>query len=123
MSQGPDQNFFLGAAQWEVYFKKGKLFLRITFISLLIPDPEMGQHASCAANGIFEKSLNKCKVTNLPVGVLTHSYALLRIRDDFVLSLFCCQPIFHSLRISDLSIPGEAVRSPRGILRLDLQLF
>lgn len=106
MSQGPDKNFLLGAAQWEVYFKKGKLFLRITFISLLIPDSEMGQLSSCAVNGIFEKSLNKCKVTNLPLGVLTHSYALPRIGDDFVLSLFCCQPIFHSLRIPDLSIPG-----------------
>ena len=106
MSQGLHKNFLLDPAQWEIYFKKGKLFLRIAFISLLIPDPKMGQLSSCAAKGIFEKSLNKCKVMPLPLGVLTHSSALPRVRDDFVLSLFCCQPIFHSRRISDPSIPG-----------------
>lgn len=94
MRQGPDKNFLLVAAQWEIYFKKKKLFLRITFISLLILDSEMGQLSSCAAKGIFEKSLNKCRVTNLPLEVLTHSYAWQRIRDDFVLRLFCCQSIF-----------------------------
>ena len=93
MSQGPNKKLILIIAQWEICFKKGQLFLRIPFISLLIPDPEMGQFSSCAAKGIFKKSLSKCKVTNWPLGVLTHSYALLRIRDDFVLSLFCCQPI------------------------------
>lgn len=55
MSQGLHKNFLLDPAQWEIYFKKGKLFLRIAFISLLIPDPKMGQLSSCAAKGIFEK--------------------------------------------------------------------
>lgn len=106
MSQGPDKNFPLDPTQWEIYFKKGKLFLKIAFISLLIPDPKMGQLSSCAAKGIFEKSLNKCKVMHLALGVLTHSCALLRVCGDFVLSLFCCQPIIHSQRISDPSILG-----------------
>lgn len=72
MSQDPDKIFLLIAVQWEIYFEKEKLFLRITFIVILIPDLEMGQLSSRAAKGIFEKYLNKCKVTNLPLAVLTH---------------------------------------------------
>lgn len=73
MSQGPDKIFLLITAQWEIYFKTGKLFLRIPFISLLIPDPEMGHLSSCAAKGIFKKSLDNCKVTDLPLGALTRA--------------------------------------------------
>lgn len=59
MRQGTDKSFLLASAQWEIYFKKKKLFLRIIFISLLIPDPKMGQLSSCAIKSIFDKLLNK----------------------------------------------------------------
>lgn len=60
ISQGRGKNFLLVSAQWKIYFKKWKLFLRVAFISLSILDPtKTGQLSSYAAKHSLDKLLNK----------------------------------------------------------------